>query len=74
MCSKFQYVGAVSIIILKENFLWWCFKIPGLETKSLWMSRLGSRDKQTQKSDLSEWPLPAGKFDCLEIDFYMAKF
>lgn len=54
MWSKFQYVGVVSIIILKEDFLQLCLKIAGLETKCLWMSRLGSRDKQTQKSDLSD--------------------
>lgn len=35
MCSKFQYVGVVPIIILKEDFLQWCLKISGLETVSL---------------------------------------
>lgn len=37
------------------------------------MSRLGSRAKQTQKSDLSDRPFPAGKFGCLEVAFPMAK-
>lgn len=32
MWSKFQYVGVVSIIILKEDFLQLCLKIAGLET------------------------------------------
>lgn len=69
MCSKFQYGGVVSIIILKEDILQLCLKVAGLETKCLQMRRLGSRDKQTQKSNLSDWHLPAGKFDCLEVAF-----
>lgn len=45
MCSKFQYGGVVSNIILKEDILQLCLKIAGLETKCLQMRRLGSRDK-----------------------------
>lgn len=74
MWSQVQYIGVTPMIILKERFSQLCLKIGRIETECLWTSTLSSRAKQTQKSNLSDWPFPARKLGCLKVAFPMINF